>query len=372
MFASQEAHWHLLTDSLVPLDIWPLYMSVPDPLHTSQAPPAPPCPHRPARRLFIGPLPDKVLAAMHEMIQLTWNGNESFDASYASAVRDVLDRNAYAFFLRQGGRAQDWDEDARESVRDELMKRWQECPWMRYLRHKTHRAVGVTHWVGTTFEVGSILGVNVLDGHAPTPTMPSVVPEAPQQESQVPYASTTALSSVGPRSYWTARSHFSPPSPHGSSSTVSLPEQHGGELSAFSSGSPLIATASAPSLPIEHVPQQGIDAPRSILKHPMGTSSSKPRTKRRGVSLLDRDAKHKVPLRPQESRLSLSGADTRRMPSEDQPADEGPVSPSAVLARTGGEVVECSAGATVEEAPSQGGTDGVFLRGLWTLSISVT
>lgn len=300
---------------------------------------------------------------MHEMIQATGDDDESLDASYSSAVRDVLDRNAHAFFLRQGGRAEDWDDGARDNVRDELMKQWQECPWTRALQRTTQRGAGVTHWVGTTFEVGSVLGVNVLDSHASTPAAPS---EAPQQESQVPYASTTALSSIGPRSYWTARSHLSPPSPHspqGSVSTASLPEQHGGDLSALSSGSPLLATTSAPSVPTEHVPRQGNNAPRSILKPPAGTSSSKPRTKRRGVSLLDRKAKRKVQLQPKETRPDPNDVDA--MPSEGEQADEGPVSPAAVLARTGNEVVECSAGATPEGTPMQEALGDIFLRGLW-------
>ena len=308
---------------------------------------------------------------MHEIIQVTGNDNESLDASYASAVRDVLDRNAHAFFLRQGGKAEDWDDGARNGVRDELMKQWQECPWMRSLRRTTHRGTGVTHWVGTTFEVGSILGVNVLDSHAQrTVAAPSesVAPsEAPQQASQVPYASTTALSSIGPHSYWTARSHLSPPSPQGSSSTASLPEQRGGDLSAFSSGSPLLTMASAPSLPTEHVPQQGGDVPRSILKQPAGTSSGRPGTKRRGVSLVDRDAKHKVQLRPKKSKTPLSGADSRGLPLEGEQADEGPVSPSAVLARNGDEVNGCSAGAIAEGTPSQEVPDDIFFRGLWGL-----
>lgn len=337
--------------------------------------PCQPCAHR-ARRLFVGPLPDKLLPVMHEIIQVTGNDNESLDASYASAVRDVLDRNAHAFFLRQGGKAEDWDDGTRNVVRDDLMKQWQECPWMRSLRRTTHRATGVTHWVGTTFEVGSILGVNVLDSHARTVSPPSesvVAPEAPQQESQVPYASTTALSSIGPRSYWTARSHLSPPSPQGSSSTASLPEQRGGELSAFSSGSRLLAMASAPSFPIEHVSQQGNDAPRSILKQPARTSSGWPGTKRRGVSLVDRGAKRTVQLRPKKSKTPLSGADSSGLPLEGEQANEGPVSPSAVLARTGNEVNECSAGATAEGTPPQEVPDDILFRGLWGLfNIRVT
>lgn len=328
--------------------------------------------HWQGRRLFVGPLPDKLSAVMHEMTQAT---DRSFDASYVSAVRDVLDRNARAFFLRQGGRAEDWDEEAHENVRDELMRRWQECPWTLSLR-RTHRAVGVTHWVGTSFEVGSILCVNVLDNHVPTPA-PSVVPEVFQQESHVPYASTTALSSTGPRSYWTAQSHLSSPSPQSAqgsaSSSISLPEQHGGELSAFSSGSPLLATASTPAFATKHLPQQGSDAPRSILKHPTGPSSRKPRTKRRGVSLLDRDAKRKVSLRPRESGSSLIGADSSRVPLDVERAGEGPVPPAAVLARTGSEVVGCSAGATADTSPSQAAPGDIFLRGLWnSLAICVT
>lgn len=342
----------------------PASSSTSDPRRTSETSGALLCAHR-TRRLFIGPLPDKLLAGMHEMIQGTGSDDESLDASYASAVRDVLDRNARAFFLRQGGKAQDWDDGARDNARDELMKRWQECPWTRALRHKTHRGVGSTHWVGTTFEVGSILGVNVLDRHAPTPA----APEVPQQhqDSRAPYASTTALSSIGPRSYWTAQSHLSPPSlpsPQGSSSTASLPEQQGAELSTFSSGTPLLATASAPSFPTDHVPQQGSSAPRSILKLPTGTSTSKPRTKHRVVSLLDRDAKRKVQLRPKESRSFRDGPDAGGPPLEGEQA--GPISPTAVLARTGNEVVECSAGAIADETPLQGAPDDIFLRGLWT------
>ena len=311
---------------------------------------------------------------MHEMIQGTGNTDESFDASYASAVRDVLDRNALAFFLRQGGRAEDWDDTARQSVRDELMKRWQECPWMRSLRHKTQRGASHTHWEGTTFEVGSILGVSVLDNHAPTPPAPLVVPEAPLQDSHSlpPHASTTALSSIAPRSFRTARSHISPPpspSPRGSSSTTNLPEQYGGELTAFTSGSPLLAMASAPSFPTDHVPQQGSDAPRSILKHPTEISSSKPRNKRLGVSLLDRGARRKVQLRREGS--PLNGAGARRLPLEDEQADERPVSPTAVLERTGNEVIECSAGATAEGTASQVAPGDILLRGLWSLELKI-
>ncbi|KAF8443073.1 Pleckstrin homology domain-containing protein [Boletus edulis BED1] len=330
-----------------------------NPARTSETPGAPSCDHR-TYRLFIGPLPDKLLAAMHEIIQVAGN-DEPLDATYASAVRDVLDRNAHAFFLRQGGRAEDWDDVARENVRDELMKRWQECPWMVPLRHTTHRVVSVTHWAGTTFEVGSILGVNVLDSHAPTPAALSVVSEASQQDVQAPNASTTAVSSIGRRSYWTAPSHPSPPSPQGSSSTTGLPEQLGGELSAFSSDAPLLATVSTPSFPTGHVLRQGKDAPRSILKHSTGTSSKEPRAKRRGISLLE-GAKRKVQLRLQESTPSPDGTHAAELPLEDEQADEGPVSPNSVLARTGDEVVECSAGATAEGAPLQESPGDIYLR----------
>lgn len=306
---------------------------------------------------------------MHEVVPFPGDTEDSFDPSYVSAVRDVLDRNARAFFLRQGGRAEDWNQPARENVRDELMQRWQECPWTRSLRRHAHRMPGVSHWVGTTFDVGTILGVTVLDRHAPTPGA-SFVPdsEAPQEEPRPPYASTTALSSIGPRTYWTAQTHLSPPSPQspqGSvSSIASLPEHHGGDLSAFSSGSPLLATASTSALPTAQGLQQGNVAPRPILKHPAGTSSSKPRTKRRGVSLLDRDAKRKVSLRRKESGPALKGADSRRLGSDDGRADERPASPAAVLARTRDQVVECSAGATADALPSQPAPGDVFLRGM--------
>ncbi|KAG9315912.1 hypothetical protein JVU11DRAFT_3562 [Chiua virens] len=331
-------------------------------LHRASETPSTPACKAQTRRIFIGPLPDKLLAVMHEMTSMAGDPNDpsSFDASYTSAVSDVLDRNAHAFFLRQGGREEDWDDVAREAIRNELMKRWQECSWMRSLRRKTYRhsGPGVTHWVGTTFDVGSILGVSVLDKHAPTPLPPppSVVREESHHESHVPYASTTALSSTGPRSYWTAKSHLSPPSPqspspHGSSSVASLPEPPGGDISAFSSDSPLLSAASQDA-------PQGSDAPRSILKQPAVTSSRKPRPRFRGVSILDRDAKGKAPLRPKESG-SLNDAELRGLPLGDGKADEPPVSPSTVLARTGTDVVECSAEATTEEtqAPNE-----IFLR----------
>lgn len=325
---------------------------------------------RTGTRLFIGPLPEKLLAVMHEITrpEITGNDDAFIDAPYASAVRDVLDRNAHAFFLRQGGRAEDWDDAARENMCDELMTRWQDCPWTRSLRHTTPRGVGTSHWVGTTFEVGSILGVNVLDSHAPT-SASSVATEAPQQPDTGPgthpaHASTTALSSIGPRSYWTARSHLSPPSPQGSTSTASLPERQDGALPAFSSGSPLLATASAPSFPTgrANVPQQESDTPKSILKRPAGISSGKLKMKGRSISLLDRrEAKRKVQLPPQEGTPLLDDADLRSLPLEGEEAEEGPAPPSAVLARTGNEVVQCSAGATAEGTSCP---DDIFLRGL--------
>ena len=300
---------------------------------------------------------------MHEIVvPLAENADDPIDPSYVSAVRCVLDRNAHAFFLRQGGKPEEWGEAAHDNVRDELMKQWQDCPWTRALRHQSRRTAGVAHWVGTSFEVGSILGVNVLDCHAPTPA-PSVIPE-PHHESHAPYASTMALSSAGPQSYWTARTHLppsSPQTPQGSSSAGSLLGL--GDLSPFSSGSPLLATVSAPASSTEQVPQRGSDAPRSILKHPE-SSSRKPKTKRDGVSLLDRDAKRKVQIRTRESGPSTDGTDGRRLPSDDEQADETSVSPALVLARSENQVAESSAGATMEALPLHVAPDEVFLRGL--------
>jgi hypothetical protein len=321
-------------------------------------------------RWFIGPMPEKILSMMdgvHEVMDHGDNGDDDNSEGSASLFR-FMDHHAFSFFLREGGRKEDWDENTRENVRGELMKRWRESPWTRpFRRVNGHHTAPTQRWIGRSFEIGDVLGVNILDKPAVPPLALSFVPETHQKNAQVPDASTPAVSSsTGPQSNWTAQTNLSSSSQlhPGSHSSLSLPGQHGEVSENFSSRSPLLPTFPAPSLPTEQQPHVQDDFLKPILKRKTGTLPGQEANTGRGVSLLDRGTKQRVFLRRKRADLTIDDAYDEGSPQDNGLTDEVPVPPDAVLARTGSQVHGSSAGAAVEADSSQDvGRGDIILRG---------
>ncbi|TFK40603.1 Pleckstrin homology domain-containing protein [Crucibulum laeve] len=125
------------------------------------------------RRIFIGPLPERVLSHAEQNLQKR-NKHAAFFSpsvedvgeSEAESVRisELIKRHAYHFFLHQGGKAEDWGEEEEHSVTHEMLKRWKDSEWGAALNHRhrqRHRHQQPSHWVGGSFEVGRIMGVEV-------------------------------------------------------------------------------------------------------------------------------------------------------------------------------------------------------------------
>ncbi|KAF5338894.1 hypothetical protein D9611_008762 [Ephemerocybe angulata] len=73
----------------------------------------------------------------------------------------------------------DHDFDDEENIADELIQRWKESEWGKAWRHRRAKKKGLDmslssgHWIGGSFEVGTLLGVNLLN--PPTETQPRAV-----------------------------------------------------------------------------------------------------------------------------------------------------------------------------------------------------
>lgn len=135
------------------------------------------------RRIFIGPMPEKVIAqteaTQHKRTQLTIGSAFSLtqeqpditrNADKIEQVSQFVKEHAFHFFLYEGGKAEDWDEEEKQRIIDKLAKRWKSSEWGQlWTRRHHHRKrgsqnTGGHHWLGTSFEVGTLMGVNVLQG----------------------------------------------------------------------------------------------------------------------------------------------------------------------------------------------------------------
>ena len=125
-------------------------------------------------RVFIGPMPENVVAHTEAevkkqktegLLSLSFDSDEAPDKS--DDVSKIIKAHALSFFLHHGGKKKDWGEEQEQSVADEMLKRWKSSEWSHIWRHR-HKAkteLGQTnHWVGGSFEIGRLLGVDIFRG----------------------------------------------------------------------------------------------------------------------------------------------------------------------------------------------------------------
>ncbi|KAF8908921.1 Pleckstrin homology domain-containing protein [Gymnopilus junonius] len=120
-------------------------------------------------------------------------------------VAKALREHAFQFFLHHGGNVEDWGDENEDSFVEELTKRWKESEWgqlweRRHRRKKGPQAtLGSVHWFGTSFEVGNLLGLNVMNGqeHVTNKSIPSTR----KSQSSVLNDGTRSIGSVAPTTH---------------------------------------------------------------------------------------------------------------------------------------------------------------------------
>lgn len=310
------------------------------------------------RRFFLGLMPQKVATTgephtRHKKRNKLLHISESDEND---TMARIIGKHAQWFFVKNGGKAEDWGENEERSVREEMLRRWTESGWMR----KTD--VGQTdHWVGKSFEIGDLLGINILQDvdnvalsnhsiHSSTRrgTSSTHLPLAEEDE-----ASTKApLISVSepPSSTIDAASFVTAPS---------QPPSAGFEDSAFAFHADLNGDS-------DHQGASGSSArsssPLLRLSPPQRTLS----TTSQARTEVHRRPAIKIPSMAQSDTMAASNVKGKRVVHyADSPMSmSSPALPADVLGRTGEDVEDTSAGAmSVPNIPEDIGSDDVVMRG---------
>jgi hypothetical protein len=306
------------------------------------------------RRRFIGPMPEGVLtseAIVNRQAQKkrSWFSSSS-RASAASqededqCLRDVIKAHAYEFFKGHGGKDEDWGEAEEKSVREEMFKRWRQSEWGKL---RSAKESGMKNrWVGTSFDVGTFLGVNVLDKPTLTTSPTSSPPASPTRSAHATSVGSGKRSGAV-ETFVTAPTQLSPRSrtpPTRKDALVSGDPSDPRDTAFYFA----IATPSEEQPdPIQEESLKGSSQVMDRLQAPDLIS----------VTRSEGNADHSVTPSQRKGKK-------KQVRYEDVVYDDEPASPSNVLARSGQEVAETSAGAVeaarVETVTEEG---GVILRG---------
>ena len=312
------------------------------------------------RRRFIGPMPESVLTSdsvpANRQIRKTGRGWFSL-SSKAPAVaqeeeaechllRDVIKAHAYEFFKGHGGKDEDWGEEEETSVREEMLRRWKQSEWGKLRGRRSKDPIGGTGvpkngWVGTSFDVGNFLGVNVLDKPTVTTSPVSSPPSSPTRATTRPTPSVAI--GGGPSGVETF--------------VTALERPLSSRLNGVASGtlSDLQNPSSYFSVPTPAEEQPGTCVEDSQLQ---GASQVMDRLQVPDVVSVSRSTG------TSDHSIIPSRSKGKGKKKQVRYEDDGPTSPSDVLARSGQEVAGTSAGAAeaacVDTTPQEG---GVIMRG---------
>ena len=118
------------------------------------------------RRVFIGPMPEKVVSQTEaKALKHKKRGLFRISTAQEEDDMDIIKENAFRFFVHKGGHPEDWGEDQEQSTTHEMLQQWRNSEWgivWGRRRKKESRVEPKSYWVGGSFEVGHFLGVNVL------------------------------------------------------------------------------------------------------------------------------------------------------------------------------------------------------------------
>lgn len=298
------------------------------------------------RRRFIGPMPASAVLPPEKskggkrktfLRAREESSSSSSDSDDSSSLSDVIHRHALDFFLKHGGKREDWGQSQAKSVRAEMRRRWRESDWGRARKQRRQAGTG-SKWVGNSFDVGVFLGVDILDENLASVTPAQASTSHGSERPSI--ANTPASPSAGADTFVTAQSHLSTPArEQPGPATLSLNVSQDRDSvwpGSASSSTALLAPSASHHGPV--VEQQ----------HTNGASTSARPT--------NGDAQ---PLRPANQGRKSTGKGMH-VHYEETPA----VPPSEVLARRGSAVEDTSAGAAEQAtAENQVKWGDVIMRG---------
>jgi hypothetical protein len=174
-------------------------------------------------RIFIGPLPERVLSNAQHVKRsrrlFGFNQSRQTPTENDEPVEELINRYAYAFHLKLGGSEGDWNEERENSVKYEMFRRWRESPWGRLWRgRKDSPNASHARWVlpndAGSFQVGDFLGLDTYAKPAPRSlrlsTSPTNGPFTEEGPSTPPRALYGDPSTTTGDAFVTAHSHISP------------------------------------------------------------------------------------------------------------------------------------------------------------------
>lgn len=327
------------------------------------------------RRVFVGPMPEHVLAASGTPLGkpppkkrglLGLYNRISSPSDGDDELKDVIGEHAFQFFLEHGGREEDWGEQEDQDVRNEMVKRWKESEWGQiWKHHKKDPNATRGRWIGSSFEVGDFLGVNLLDSKRPRSTKSSSEfhlssHSAPSIQIERPSMSTRQSSSATPRdSFVTARSHLSHPQESSRRDVES-------SMAVVTPDSPRVDSD------LDHIHHS--QSTTHLLGSPNIAAEPRPTNRAHtvGVAARNEDVDGGRVSSFRKDRDPATGKKTVHYPDD---ASDTPVSPAEVLARVGSDIRGTSAQAAQDSndsAESAGGlnlppeavpTEGVTMQG---------
>lgn len=305
------------------------------------------------RRRFIGPIPETVLTPEVPLNRQTQKkrrwfspGSRASDTSREDEdqciLRDIIKAHAYQFFKGHGGRDEDWEEEEM-GVREEMLQRWRQSEWGKPRNVKESGTKN--RWVGASFDIGTFLGVNVLDKVQLTTSPTSSPPGSPSSSARATLPSTLGEQSLADETFVTAPSKLSPRSTARRNDVVS------GALSNLQNPSSYFTLAT----PLEEQPGVTLEEPLQGSSRVMDRLQAPDL-----VSAVQSNGTADHSVAPSQRK-----GKRKQVHYDDDTHIDEPTSPSNVLARTGQDVAETSAGAVeaacVSTTPEGG---GVLMRGL--------
>lgn len=318
------------------------------------------------RRRFIGPVPEKVL--LQKVAEPTHQRRRSWFSGWQSRtfangkqeddiLQDVVREHALDYFLGHGGKIQDWNEEEDRRVREIMLKRWKESEWGQARKTVQWDTTTAKKWIGSSFDVGVFLGVNLLDETASRSLHNSGM-DASTSTSRIRSDRATTPGT----SFVTARSEFTDSSTQNGDGIPPTFQQLGTNSNGPSSLQP------------ELLPKQNDHSSSSAGSADSTTALIVPRplAANEVVSPSQRDTNPtatilKMPSQAQNSsslKTSKQKAKAVRVHYADMAGDETPAPPREVLARRGSELPNTSAAAarqaTVENQTPWG---EVIMRG---------
>lgn len=129
------------------------------------------------RRLFLGPMPHGKLLIDNGRADI---GSELDDEEFDKLLDGFMERHGLQTFLKLGGRVEDWGEGAARRLKERTRRKWEGSDWVKAIRERKAKGKGKgkaasgmsvglgmgrgIEWVGTSFDVAEVLGVDLLHG----------------------------------------------------------------------------------------------------------------------------------------------------------------------------------------------------------------